>query len=219
MQPDTSSLDFQNLTDSKIDKFIKNNLKKILKRENEIREWIQKFFSDKWYNEELERIKEFESLADNIEGFQDDIEIKKSYEVIGINGKITEYIEESPDVDKSKIQKSIQNMVPKYSEKAKKLLDTAKVDLENFNLSGLKKKKQILQVISEKFSSYWTYLGYLRTAYVDIFNIIRLFDYSLTIKFLMRTVLMVLYDIDEQKWYRDRIFGHKKVLKLLDGNL
>ena len=57
MEPDTSNVDFENLTESKMDKFIKGNLKKLLKREDEIREWISRFFSDKWYNEELERIK------------------------------------------------------------------------------------------------------------------------------------------------------------------
>jgi len=219
MESDTSKIDFENLTESKMDKFIKGKLKKLLKREDEIREWISRFFTNKWYNEEIERIKEFENLADDIEGFQDDVEIKRSQEVIGVDGKVTEYIKEAPDVDKSKIQKSIQSIIPKLADKSRILLENAKKDLENLNLQGINKKKDILRVISDKFESYWVFLGYIRTSYVDIFKHIQVFDYSLTIKFLMRTILMVLYDIDEQKWYRDRIYGHKKVLKLLEGKL
>ena len=214
---DDSDLDYQNVTENKVERFIQRKLKKLIKKEIEIRDWISKFFSDKWYNEELERIKNFESIGEDIEGFQNDVEIQKSFEVVSIDGEVTEYIKKSPDVDKDQIQKSIQKIIPKYAEKAKKLLSVATEDLNKFNLLGLKEKKEIFKIITDKFQSYWVYLAYLRSAYVEILNLIRRFDYSLTVKFVMTTIVMVVYDIDEQRWYCDRIFGYKKVLKLLDG--
>lgn len=219
MEPDTSNVDFENLTESKMDKFIKGNLKKLLKREDEIREWISRFFSDKWYNEELERIKEFEKLSEDIEGFEDDVEIKESFDFMSIDGEVTEVIKEAPDVDKNKIKISIQKVIPKYSDKAKKLLEDARENLKFLDLMGIKKKKEVLNVITDKFESYWTFLAYLRSGYSEIFKVIRLFDYSITIKHVMTTIVMVLYDIDEQRWFYDRIYGHKKVLKLLEGKL
>lgn len=219
MESDTSNLNFQNLTESKIDKFIRHQLKKLLSTEDELREWIEKFFTEKWYNQELERIKEFEIFAENIEDFQNDPVINRSYKVTGVDGKTKTFVKKSPDVDKSQIQESIKKVIPKYAEKAKKMLKKSKSGLVNFNVQGLKKKKKILKIISEKLSSYWEYLTYIRTAYVDIFNIIRLFRYSLTIKFLMNNIIMEIYDIDRQRWYREKIFGYKNVLKLLDEKL
>ena len=218
MDLDTTDLDFQNLTESKIDNFIKRRLKKLLKKEEELRRWIQKFFSNKWYEGELERIKEFESLGDDIEGFQDDVEIEKVYHMRAIDGERIKFEESAPDVDKAKIKEYSKKSIPKYDGKVKKLLKTAKKDLDSFDVSNLKKKKEILKIISEKFSSYWTYLGFLRNSHVDILKLIQLFDYSLTIKFLMHTILLEIYKIDQQEWYKDAIFDFKNVLRLLNEN-
>ncbi len=218
MSLDTSDLDFQNLTESKIDKFIKQRLKKLLKKEEELRGWIKKFFSNKWYEEELERIKEFESLADNIEGFQDDVEIENVFHMRAIDGERIRFEESAPDVDKAKIQQSIQKTIPKYAGKIKNLLDGTKRDFESFDIQNLTNKKEILKIISEKFNSYWTYLGFLRNAHVDILKLIQLFDYSLTIKFLMHTIILEIYKIDQQEWYKDSIFGFKNVSRLLNEN-
>ena len=135
-----------------------------------------------------------------------------------IDGERIRFEESAPDVDKAKIQQSIQKTVPKYAGKVKKLLEVAKTDLESFDVSNLKKNKEILKIISEKFNSYWTYLGFLRNAHVDILKLIQLFDYSLTIKFLMHTIILEIYKIDQQEWYKDSIFGFKNVSRLLNEN-
>ncbi|MHA1195796.1 MAG: hypothetical protein ACTSRH_07240 [Promethearchaeota archaeon] len=215
MEENFSNSEIQNFANLKIDKFIKSQIKKLISTETDLRDWIKKFFSEEWYIKEQERIKEFESIADNIEDFKDDPIIEETYSVTGIDGKTKIYKKKPPEIDKSRIQESLKKVIPKYSKKAEDLLGKAKSKLSTFDLEGITKRKKILKIISEKLDNYWEYLSFIRTAYVDIFNIIRMFKYSLTMKFLMNSIIMQIYDIDKQRWYRDRILSYKNIMKII----
>jgi hypothetical protein len=218
----TESKELTSLTSSKMDQMIKKELKDLMETDEEVFNWIKKFITPAWLEEENKRIENFLNLSNMIEGFKDDPFIRETFIQAKFGKKVGEspfIVTKKPPEDQEKVQLSIQRIIPKYAEKARQMLDITENDWRALNLNKVKNPNTFLDIITKKFDSYWDYLLYLRTAYTDIFSTLKKFDGFPTIKFILTTIYEDIYQIDLQSWYRGEIFGYKNAIKLLADEL
>jgi hypothetical protein len=232
------------LTSSKVDEMIKKELKQLMETEGEVFGWIRRFVTTAWLEVEYKRIENFEALLVNMEGFINEPLMpvtyafprvkaphKEEYEQdVGRKIPFDEWIEISekfhqrtvypPEVNRQQFVTSMQQTITMYAKKARQLLDLVEDNWKALHIDKVKNPNTFLDLITKKFDKYWDYLLYLRTAYVNIFNVLIKFDmFSTIIKAITTTIYEDLYQIDLQFWYRDEIFGYKNVIKLLAGEL
>ena len=207
------SITDESLSKTKIENYVKSELENVVKQDEEIVEWIKIFISDEWLTTEETRIKEFEMISVNLESFPNDPIIERKVSVPSANeGDIT-FVKPIPQGNIGDALKSIQNIIPKYVERALKLLDAAKRTWERQKLTEMNSKKIIEFVYT--FKPYWRYLSNLREMFLEVFFMIKKYDYSPTVRFVISGIISELYQIDLQFWYQQKIKGLKNIKKML----
>jgi len=175
------------LSDPRVLEEAEKDIVSLLKTEQEIKEWNEKFRTTKWQTEEKARIKRFNKISTLIDGLENDPylpEKKVSMSFDDISGTTKPFSQRSymddpefavetkmvkapePDVDKKEIQLAVQRLVPKYEQELNELLQDAEKNKPDFTNSTDEEAMQQL----EDWTEYWRYLNYMRSGYGNVYT-------------------------------------------------
>jgi len=151
---------------SRLEDIIVEDITNLVKTEKDIKEWNTKFRSDKWENEERDRIKRFGKISSLIDGLEDDPYLPEKRIKMFFSGDIveTKMVRELPEISKRQVQLSVQRIVPKYTSQFNESFTDVKRNAPDVSMSN---DSEIMSQV-DNWSSYWYHLNNMRSGYENI---------------------------------------------------